>query len=87
MIVPTLPPYFFSIYGSASIYGFGLSPGVAFGRIHQMSIVNSGAYSLGMNVLVPYRGSHYVTYAGTTYWLIEESKIILIEQQEQGDIS
>ena len=85
-ITPRLAPGFVSIYGAASIYGFGHSPNVAFGRIHAMSISNSGAYSLGQNVLVPYKGSNFVSYAGIQYWLIEESKIILIEQEE-GDIS
>lgn len=84
-ITPRLAPGILSIYGVPSIYGFGHSDGIAFGVIYQMPLVNSGAYSQGQNVLVPYRGADFVTYAGQTYWLIDESKIILVEVPE--DIS
>lgn len=86
-IIPRLPPGILSIYGVPSIYGFGHGPTTTFGVIYDMSIANSGRYSIGQNVLIPYREAHMISYAMQEYWLIDESKIILIEQQEEGDIS
>lgn len=81
-ITPRLAPGILSIYGTASIYGFGHSAGITFGVIYDMSSANSGAYSVGQNVLIPYIDAHSVSYHGQTYWLIEESKIILVEQED-----
>lgn len=79
--IPRLAPGILSIYGTASIYGFsGLSQGITFGVINSMSSNNSGAYSVGQNVLIPYENANSVNYSGRTYWLIDESKIILVEQ-------
>lgn len=80
-ITPRLAPGILSIYGTASIYGFSRSDNLAFGVIYQMSSVNSGAYSVGQNVLIPYNKDdlNSIGYGGQTYWLVEEAKIILVE--------
>lgn len=81
-ITPRLSPGILSIYGVPSIYGFtDHSGGITFGVIHDMSAVNSGWYSVGQNVLMSYTGADSVTYQGQMYWLVDESKIILVEQQ------
>jgi hypothetical protein len=75
-----LAPGLLSIYGRGSIYGFtGQSKGLTFGVINSMSQNISGSYALGQNVLFPYLGANSVFYDGTEYWLIDESKIILVE--------
>lgn len=78
-ILPTLPPGMVSIYGSASIYGFGVGDGLTFGRIYRMSQNSSGSYNLGQNVLFHYKDANSISYANTTYYLIQESKILMVE--------
>lgn len=78
-ILPTLSPGIVSIYGSASIYGFGVGSGLTFGRIYRMSENSSGSYNLGQNVLFHYKDANTISYANTTYYLIEESKILMTE--------
>ena len=82
-----LAPGLLSIYGRGSIYGFtGQSQGLTFGVINSMSQNISGSYSLGQNVLFYYEGSNSVNYNGTQYWLIDESKIILVEVPPEAPI-
>ncbi len=78
-ILPTLAPGYVSIYGSASIYGFTPMGGLGFGRIYRMSSNTSGSYNLGQNVLFHYKDADSISYANTTYYLIDESKIIMTE--------
>lgn len=79
-IIPQLSPGLVSIYGSASIYGFTHSEWLTFGRIYQLPVGNSGAFSLGQNVLFPFRNANSISYANTQYFLIPESEIILVEK-------
>lgn len=79
-ILPVLSPGYVSIYGAASIYGFGFGRGLSFGVIHQMGNTFEGAYSVGQHVLFPVTDK-FLIYGGTSYYLMPESDIILIEQQ------
>jgi hypothetical protein len=81
-VTPILSPGYVSIYGTASIYGFGYSRGLAFGVINQMGNPYQSGYSVGQNVLFPI-SKNYLTYGGQTYFLMPESDIILIEQQTE----
>ncbi len=83
-ITPRLAPGYLTVVGAASIYGFTHSPNLTFGVIHEMSIVNTGAYSVGQSVLIPYDNNQVrsVTYSNQPYWLIQESQIILVEVEE-----
>ncbi len=82
-VTPTLVNGYLTVLGTASIYGFTHSPNTTFGIIHQLGVVNSGAYSVGQNILIPYNNQiNSVTYADQTYWLIQESQIILVEVEE-----
>lgn len=85
MIPATFPPGFISIYGHGSIQGFGGYPnkesGYMFGLVNQLSNGGSGAYSLGRSVLFPYKNSIPLIYGGTTYYLVQESQIVLTEDE------
>jgi hypothetical protein len=82
-VIPLLTGTTLSIYGVPSIYGFRLPPNspLTFGVIYQLGIGYSGAYSVGQNVLIPYVNTNAIIYGNQTYWLIEESKIILVESK------
>lgn len=87
MIPATFPPGFISIYGHGSIQGFPGYPdverGYMFGLVNQLSNGGSGAYSLGRSVLFPYKGQGTIPliYGGTTYYLVQESQIVLTEDE------
>lgn len=80
-IIPRLASGLVSIYGTASIYGFTLPSDsrLTFGVIYKMADSEQSSYSVGQNVLLPYEEAHSVIYQNQTYWIINESKIILVE--------
>lgn len=81
-VTPRLSSGLVSIYGTQSIYGFTLpdDTDLAFGVIYQMSDNQQSGYSVGQNVLLPYKEANQVIYQNQTYWIINPDKIILIEQ-------
>ena len=87
IVTPMLAPGMFSIIGTPSIYGFTCSNNMAFGVIHEMSSNNTGSYSVGQNVLIPYNDNlKRLTYSNQEYWLVAETEIYLVEIEEE-DIS
>ena len=83
MIPATFPAGYLSIYGTQSIQGFTLPTGspYSFGVINQMSGDGGGLFSLGRNVMFPYRNSTAVIYGGQEYYLVPQSDIILTENE------
>ena len=82
MIPAIFPPGFVSIYGSGSTQGFTLQQeyyrDYTFGLINQVTD-EQGAYSLGQSVLFPFKQGVPVIYGGITYYIIDQSKIVLSE--------
>lgn len=80
-VIPRLSSGFVSIYGTASIYGFVLpnNSDLTFGVIYQLADSGQNSYSVGQNVLLPYKEAYNISYQNQNYWLINQDKIILIE--------
>jgi hypothetical protein len=80
MIPASFPPGFISVYGRGSTQGFsGFPVQYMFGVVNQLSGGGSGAYSLGQNVLFPYKESISLIYGNVNYYLVEEGRIVLTE--------
>lgn len=80
MIPAIFPPGFISVYGTGSTQGFsGYPSNYTFGVVNQLSCGGSGAYSLGQNVLFPFKESISLIYGNVNYYLVDESKIVLTE--------
>jgi len=68
------------IYGAPSITGIvPNSSGFQFGLVNQIYDNVSGDVSLNQSIMFRYDDSITVTYDGQQYFLLEEQKVILIE--------
>lgn len=81
MLPIRLAPGIVSLYSSKSIQGFEFvnNTMVAFGVINQMADTEQSQYSVGQNVLIPYKEADEIIYGNQTYWLLPENKIIFTE--------
>lgn len=82
MIPGRLYPGFISIYGAPSINGIAASKGLQFGVITQIYSDTPNTVSVDQSVMFKYDDDTIrVTYDGVQYFIIDEAKIVLIENE------